>query len=384
MTEDKLTALFDAARNAPLETSTADVNKWIASAAVGVGVAATLKVFFIKKWFIMTSILASITGVGVVAVMTLSNPSAIKQQNNKVKEQSLFVQNPKQQTEINKEQEQRFIFPLKTASDREEFVYLNPLRAHIPMNFPQKLAPLVTRVFPQIIDNQSFNRIEINGFTCFTLVQGNACSVSTTLDSSEVSIEIEDGKLEITGMQENDPAAIIVTVVELKDLDLSGFSKMVMNTSLTTKDIEIEVNGFSKCQFNGDVSLLEAEISGQSTFEYSGKCTKMDLEISGMSNGDLTINSSDLELEISGQSTVKMNGSVLKIEAEVSGDSELKGKDCVAETIDIEVTGASDAVVHVTKSLDAEVSGKSDLNYYGSPTEVRENASGLSSIKAKK
>ena len=46
MTEDKLTALFDSARNAPLETSSADVNKWIASAAVGVGLAATLKVFF--------------------------------------------------------------------------------------------------------------------------------------------------------------------------------------------------------------------------------------------------------------------------------------------------------------------------------------------------
>ena len=74
----------------------------------------------------------------------------------------------------------------------------------------------------------------------------------------------------------------------------------------------------------------------------------------------------------------------MKIEAEVSGDSELKAKDCVAETLDIEVTGTSDAVVNVTKLLDAEVSGKSDLNYYGSPIEVRENASGLSSIKAKK
>jgi len=384
MTEDKLTALFDSARNAPLETSTADVNKWIASAAVGVGLAATLKIFFIKKWVIMTSILASITGIGVVAVMTLSTPSTIKHQNNKEKERFPVSQKATKQTENEKDQVQAFIFPVKTVVDQEEFVYLNPLKAQIPLNFPQKPAPLATRIFPQVIDNQSFNRIEANGFTCFTLVQGNACSVSTTLDSSEVSIDIEDGKLEITGMQENDPAAIIVTIVELNDLDLSGFSKMVMNTPMTTKDIEIEVNGFSKCQFSGDVALLEAEISGQSTFDYSGKCTKMDLEISGMSSGDLLITSSDLELEISGQSTVKMSGSVMKIEAEVSGDSELKGKDCVAETINIEVTGASDAVVHVTKLLDAEVSGKSDLNYYGSPTEVRENTSGLSSIKAKK
>lgn len=384
MTEDKLTALFDSARNAPLETSTADVNKWIASAAVGVGLAATLKIFFIKKWGIMTSILASITGVGVVAVMTLSAPSTIKHQNNKEKERFPVSQKATQLQENEKDQVQAFIFPVKTVVDQEEFVYLNPLRAQIPVNFSQKPAPLSTFAFPQIIDNESFTRIEASGFTCFTLVQGSACSVTTTLDSTEVSIEIEDGKLEITGMQENDPAAIIVTIVELKDLDLSGFSKMVMNTPMTTKDIEIEVNGFSKCQFNGDVSHLEAEISGQSTFDFTGKCKKMDFEISGMSSSELSITCTDLELEITGQSSVKMSGAITTLEAEVSGDSDLKAKDCVVEKIDIDVSGASDAVVHVTKLLNAEVSGKSDLNYYGCPTEIRENASGLSSIKAKK
>lgn len=384
MTEDKLTALFDAARKTPLETSTADVNKWIATSAAGIGLAATLKVFFIKKWVIMTSILASITGIGVVAVVTLSEPSTIEHQNIKEKERYHVSQKPTEQTENVKDQAQPFILPVKTAPDQEDFVYLNPLRAQIPMNFPQKLEPLATPALHQIIDNESFTRIEASGSTCFTLVQGSACSVTTTLDSTEVSIDIEDGKLEITGIQENDPSAIIITVVELKDLELNGFCKMIMNTPIISKDIEIEINGFSKCQFSGDVALLEAEVSGQSSFDYSGKCTKMDLEISGMSSAELSITSSDLELEISGQSTIKMSGSVMKIEAEVSGDSELKAKDCVAETLDIEVTGTSDAVVNVTKLLDAEVSGKSDLNYYGSPIEVRENASRLSSIKAKK
>lgn len=384
MTEDKLTALFDSARNAPLETSSADVNKWIASAAVGVGLAATLKVFFIKKWVIMTSILASLTGAGVIAVLTLNSPTKLKQQQAKEKEQFPVSQEATPQTENERDQVQAFIFPVKTVVDQEEFVYLNPLRAQIPLNFSQRPAPLATFAFPQIIDNESFTRIEASGFTCFTLVQGSTCSVTTTLDSTEVSIDIEDGKLEITGMQENDPSAIIITVVELKDLDLSGFSKMVMSGSLISKEVEIEVNGFSKCQFNGDVSHLEAEISGQSTFDFTGKCKKMDFEISGMSSGELSITSTDLELEITGQSSVKMSGTITTLEAEVSGDSELKGKDCVVEKIDIDVSGASDAVVHVTKLLNAEVSGKSDLNYYGCPTEIRENASGLSSIKAKK
>jgi hypothetical protein len=381
MTDDKLTALFDSARNAPLETSTADVNKWIASTAVGVGIAASLKVFFIKQWVIMTSILASLTGAGVIAVFTLNSPAKMKQQQ---KEKTQFSLSQKVLEQPEKERNQPFIFPVKTEEEKEENLYLKPLQAHIPLNVSQIPVRLVTPAFPQNIDNKSFTRIEASGFTCFTLVQGSACSVTTTLDSSEVLIDIEDGKLEITGMQENDPSAIIITVVELKDLELSGFSKMVMTGTLITKEVEIEVDGFSKCQFNGDVSHLEAEISGQSSFDLTGKCTKLDMEISGMSNSELSINCIDIELEITGQSSLEMNGTVTNLEAEVSGDSELKAKECVAEKINIDVSGASEATVQVTLALDADVSGKSKLNYYGTPQELKENASGLSTIKAKK
>ena len=80
MTKDRYTALFDSARQAPLETSTADVDKWIATAALGLGFTATLKVFIIKNWVIMTSILASLTGVVVIVVMTTNTHSKMKNQ----------------------------------------------------------------------------------------------------------------------------------------------------------------------------------------------------------------------------------------------------------------------------------------------------------------
>ena len=80
MTEDRYTTLFNSARNAPLETSTADVDKWIASAVLGVGFTATLKVFIIKNWVIMTSILTSLAGVVVIVVMTTNIPSKMKNQ----------------------------------------------------------------------------------------------------------------------------------------------------------------------------------------------------------------------------------------------------------------------------------------------------------------
>ncbi|MBP5994498.1 MAG: DUF2807 domain-containing protein [Crocinitomicaceae bacterium] len=386
MTKDRYTALFDSARQAPLETSTADVDKWIATAALGLGFTATLKVFIIKNWVIMTSILASLTGVVVIVTMTMNTPSKMK--NEKVDEKNQFLTGQKTIIPVEKVLAGSIAHPEETVIEAENveepLFYLSPM--YLKDSSVPTLRPVqsVKQIVPQTTDNQSFSRIETSGFASFTLMQGSACSVTTSLDSSEVSFDIEDGKLEITGMNEHDPNAIIITVVELEKIELTGFSKMIMNSSLNSKDLEIDVNGFSSCQLIGDVSLFDAEISGESTIIFSGKCTKMDLEISGMSKLDLTIESADLELELSGQSSAKITGAIVNVEADISGMSDLKAKDCYVESMAIDVTGESDAVIQVKNTLDAEVSGKSKLKYYGNPTKIKEDASGLSVIKAMK
>ena len=386
MTKDRYTALFDSARQAPLETSTADVDKWITSAIIGVGFTATLKVFIIKNWVIMTSVLASLTGVVAFVVVTTTTPSKMKNQNVDEKKQFLISQKkilPTEKVQIVPVAIQVEI-AVEENKGEEPLVYLNASYVQNSIDTALRSVPTVKQIVPHATDNLSFSRIETSGFTSFTLIQGSACSVTTSLDSSEVSFDIEDGKLEITGMNEHDPNAIIISVVELEKIELTGFSKMIMNSSLNSKDLEIDVNGFSSCQLIGDVSLFDAEISGESTIIFSGKCTKMDLEISGMSKLDLTIESADLELELSGQSSAKITGTITNVEADISGMSDLKAKDCYVESMAIDVTGESDAVIQVKNTLDAEVSGKSKLKYYGNPTKIKEDASGLSVIKAMK
>ena len=386
MTEDRYTTLFDSARNAPLETSTADVDKWIASAVLGVGLTATLKVFIIKNWVIMTSILTSLAGVVVIVVMTTNTPSKMK--NQKVDKKNQFLTSQKTIIPTEKVLVGSVAYLEETVIEvenvEEPLVYLSPVYLKDSNASTLRPMPSVKQIVAQATDNQSFSRIETSGFTSFTLIQGSVCSVTTSVDSSEVSFDIEDGKLEITGMNEHDPNAIIITVVELEKIELTGFSKMIMNSSLNSKDLEIDVNGFSSCQLIGDVSLFDAEISGESTIIFSGKCTKMDLEISGMSKLDLTIESADLELELTGQSSAKITGTITNVEADISGMSDLKAKDCYVESMAIDVTGESDAVIQVKNTLDAEVSGKSKLKYYGNPTKIKEDASGLSVIKAMK
>ena len=386
MTEDKYTALFDSARNAPLETSTADVDKWITSAIIGVGITATLKVFIIKNWVIMTSVLASLTGVVAFVVLTTSTPSKMKNQKDyEIKQfqisQEMIV--PTETVQIEPLSNQVGT-TFEAKKGEEPMVYLNPSCVqNARVSTLQPVSP-VKQIVSQALDNQSFNRIETSGLTSFTLVQGSTCSVKTSLDSSEVTIDIEDGKLEITGMNEHDPNSIIITVVELEKIELTGISKMIMNSSLNSTDLEIDVSGLSSCQFIGDVSHFDAEISGESTIDFSVKCSKMDLEINGMSKVELTIESDDLELELTGQSSANITGTITNMDADISGMSNLKAKDCSVERMAINVSGASDAIIHVNNSLDAEVSGKSKLKYYGNPTKIKKEASGASLIKAMK
>ena len=66
--------------------------------------------------------------------------------------------------------------------------------------------------------------------------------------------------------------------------------------------------------------------------------------------------------------------------ANVSGASSLDAFDVNAQSVDIEVSGASTAKVNVQRTLTAKVSGASQLIYRGSPT-LKTDLSGSSTIK---
>jgi hypothetical protein len=346
--------------------------------------------FFIKKWIIMTSILAGIAGVGAIAITSLYPNTTFKKEEKYPSEKvSVIHRKAKLNATIDSPKlmhTQQEIFGTNQLIQPEvdELIKLPPKKVEFPVNGSFGLVESSKNSMLQSVENQSFTKIEAEGFICFTLVQGTKCGVFSTVDSTDVSIEIENGKLEISGNNENQPNSIIITVVELEKIELSGFCNLSMNSTLNVQEIEIEVNGFSSCQINGEVGNFEAEISGESKLKFTGKCNTMDLEIDGMSKGELTINAAELELEVSGQSSLEMSGDVKLMDAEVSGNSELKAKECVAEKIDIEVGGESKAIVTVTNTLKAEVGGNSGLIYYGNPVTVQKNTIGSSTIKAKK
>jgi hypothetical protein len=91
----------------------------------------------------------------------------------------------------------------------------------------------------------------------------------------------------------------------------------------------------------------------------------------------------DLKLESNGASSISADGSVTNLEVNFSGASKLNAKSLRTQTARVSLNGASHAVVSVTETLNASISGAGLLTYSGNPKSVEKNISGAGSIRAR-
>jgi hypothetical protein len=103
-------------------------------------------------------------------------------------------------------------------------------------------------------------------------------------------------------------------------------------------------------------------------------------------SGACTVNAQDVKspsfkVDISGASHVNIAGESEKLECELSGACTLAANGLKASSVDIDCSGASTAHVYAAKCLSADVSGASRVKYSGSPTIVKNETSGGSSIE---
>jgi hypothetical protein len=134
-----------------------------------------------------------------------------------------------------------------------------------------------------------------------------------------------------------------VTMLELTGLDVSGGSRVTLNSVSSAKALDADLSGGS--HLTGD---LEA--------------------------GDTTIN-------LSGGSHATLGGSAGDLTVDASGGSHAKLADLTVADADIDASGGSHATVSPSGRLDAVASGGSHVRYLGSPTLGTTDADGSSSIK---
>jgi hypothetical protein len=195
----------------------------------------------------------------------------------------------------------------------------------------------------------SFNGIDVSGAFEIIIKQGGAEEVTVESDANLLPLirtEVVGNTLRIETRKpvyNSTVMKVYITVKDLKMIDVSGAVDIRTDGRLVVPELSIDASGASD--------------------------SKMELEVR------------KLELDCSGASKMAFSGSATDVEMDLSGASEIHGYDLLAESYNIEISGAGNARINVSKRIRAEISGAGSVKYKGSPTEVDQSVSGAGSIK---
>jgi hypothetical protein len=195
----------------------------------------------------------------------------------------------------------------------------------------------------------SFDGIEVSGAFDIVLRQGATEEVTVEADANLLPVirtEVVGGTLTIETKKPVEHVTVMkvyVTVKDLKRIDVSGAVDINTEGRITVPELSLDASGASD--------------------------SKMDIAVQ------------TLKLDCSGASKIKFSGSATNVSMDLSGASDIFAYDLLAETYDIDISGAGNAQLNVSKKIRAEISGAGSVKYKGSPTEVDQSVSGAGSIK---
>ena len=129
--------------------------------------------------------------------------------------------------------------------------------------------------------------------------------------------------------------------------------------------------------------LKRIDVSGAVDINTEGRITVPELSIdaSGASDSKMEIAVQKLKLNCSGASKMRFSGTAIDVDMDLSGASDIFAYEMPAENYDIEISGAGNAELNVSKRIRAEISGAGSVKYKGSPTDIDQSVSGAGSIK---
>lgn len=201
---------------------------------------------------------------------------------------------------------------------------------------------------------ESFSSIDVSG-TVFLylsqgLIQGVAVSAGEAKYNEKIKTEVKDGVLHISVIGgvwnsfnwTNRKLKAYVTVIDLKQLEVSGASYVSTSGPLKGNELNIDVSGAS--------------------------------ELKGI------LNVNKLNMHISGASVAKVAGSVGEASIDASGAGKINGYDLNVQKCAVSSSGASGIKITVSGELNANASGGSKIYYKGPGTVKVTNASAGATI----
>jgi hypothetical protein len=199
-----------------------------------------------------------------------------------------------------------------------------------------------------------FDRVALSGVGEVFITQGDEESLIIETDDNlmrYIESEVRDGRLELGIADDTIPIpsrSIVfrVNVVDLTGVDSSGAGSFDIDT-LETDRLTITLSGA------GDIGID-------------------------------SLSATDLEIRASGAGNIQAAGAVETQKIDLSGLGSYNAPDLESQTGSVRISGAGSAVVWALDTLDVEISGAGNVEYYGSPTvTVTEDLIGAGRVTSK-
>lgn len=226
---------------------------------------------------------------------------------------------------------------------------------------------MVTKAY----DYSGFTEIRIDAAFKVEIVRADAFSIMVDAeDFRYVKVELSGNTLKI-GRQGIDWFAPFhqqpdakITLPVLTGIEINGASHGTITGFQSDNDLAIELTGASKLDAAGIAAgNLRVEVSGASALTGA---------IKAAGNARITA---------TGASRVDLTGSASEVNAKVSGASRAELSNFVTHDVTLDFSGASNGAVNLNGTLNAHVSGASNLVWTGNPTMGDIATSGASSLR---
>jgi hypothetical protein len=224
-------------------------------------------------------------------------------------------------------------------------------------------------VTTKAFDLSGFTALRVDNDFSATVSRGDAFKVSVTVNENLVQylqVEVKGDTLHI-GLDPSVDYRLTnlradITLPRISGAEASGASDVYLADFSSTDALSLKVSGASQLS-------LEAVKAGAVTFDGSGGS-----RIEG------TLACDDLSGAVSGASTATMIGSASTAKLGASGAGKLLMNNFAIKDATVNLSGASEAAIRATGTLNVDLSGGSRLDYYGSARLGETSVTGASQI----
>lgn len=186
-------------------------------------------------------------------------------------------------------------------------------------------------------------------------------------------------------------------------LDLAGFDRIdiggVFEIDVTVGgDFSVAVSGspeemrrLEATVENGALKLGQDDVRfGKRPWRDQGMTAVISLpalngvDLAGVADGNVTgIDAEDFRVDLAGVGSLVLSGRCGRLNAQLSGVGDLDAKALECREVDVDVSGVGSAAVYASETAEASVGGVGSIDIYGSPEQVRKDASFIASISVK-